>query len=61
MPHQGKPNPEKPHQRASGDLLALIALVAVLAVLLGGYLLFPWVQGMVGHADCIGSGRITGC
>jgi len=44
-----------------GDLLPLVVLVAVLAVLVGGYFLFPIVQRMLGHADCIGSGRVTGC
>lgn len=47
--------------RSSGDLIPLTVLLAVLAVLVGGYFLFPRVQGMLGHADCIGSGRITGC
>jgi hypothetical protein len=61
MPQQKPPNPGKRHDRSSGDLPALIALAAVLVVLLGGYLLFPWLQDRVGHADCIGSGRITGC
>jgi hypothetical protein len=46
---------------ARTDLIGLIALLLILAVLVGGYVLFPHVQSAMGYQDCIASGRITGC
>ncbi|MDB5374163.1 MAG: hypothetical protein JWP04_2805 [Belnapia sp.] len=43
------------------DLLALVAMAIILLVLVGGYLIFPWLQQLVGYQDCVASGRITGC
>lgn len=51
----------RPPPRPPRDLFALVALAAVLAVLVGGYLLFPWLSRTLGHVDCIASGRVTGC
>ena len=50
-----------PEPRRRPDLFAPIALAIILAVLAGGYFVFPWVQKAVGYQDCIASGRITGC
>lgn len=52
--------PDRP-PRPRFDPFPLIALAVVLAVLAGGYLIFPWMQRAVGYQDCIASGRITGC
>ncbi|MCO6417121.1 hypothetical protein JYK14_13250 [Siccirubricoccus sp. KC 17139] len=43
------------------DLLPVIALIVILAVLGGGYLLFPALHRAMSYQDCIASGRITGC
>ncbi|MBL6457073.1 hypothetical protein JMJ55_17185 [Belnapia sp. T6] len=49
--------PEKPRS----DLIALLALIVILGVLVGGYLIFPSLQRAMGYTDCIASGRVTGC
>ena len=51
----------RPPPRSTADLLALVAFAVVVAVLVGGYFLFPWMARTLGYADCIASGRITGC
>ena len=51
----------QPPPRSTGGLLALVAFAVVVAALAGGYFLFPWMLRSVGYADCIASGRITGC
>lgn len=50
-----------PGPKPRPDLLSLIALAVILLVLVGGYLVFPWLQQVVGTQDCLASGRITGC
>ncbi|SDD84862.1 hypothetical protein SAMN04487779_101388 [Belnapia rosea] len=49
------PKPSRP------DFLGFLALVAILAVMLGAYLVFPHLQAAMGYQDCIASGRVTGC
>lgn len=51
----------QPPPRSPSDLFALVTLAAALAVLVGGYFLFPWLLRTLGHVDCIASGRVTGC
>jgi hypothetical protein len=50
-----------PSPRRRQDLLPMIGLAVVLAVLVAGYLLFPWLHRAMSYQDCIASGRITGC
>ncbi|WP_160299749.1 hypothetical protein [Belnapia sp. F-4-1] len=47
--------------RQRPDLIGLIALGVIVAVMVGGYFLFPALQAAMGYQDCIASGRITGC
>jgi hypothetical protein len=52
--------PEIRDESRSG-LIALAAFLVVVAILLGGYFLFPAIQRIIGYQDCIASGHITGC
>ena len=54
------PLPDKTPRRRP-DLVAFVGLALVLAVMLGGYFLFPRLQRAMSYQDCIASGRITGC
>ncbi len=51
--------PDQPPRRP--DLLALIGLAVALAVMAGGYFVFPSLQRAMSYQDCIASGHITGC
>jgi len=51
--------PDQPPRRP--DLLALIGLAVAVAVMVGGYFLFPILQRAMSYQDCIASGHITGC
>jgi hypothetical protein len=42
-------------------MVGIIGLALVLAVLAGGYFLFPWLLQAMSYQDCIASGRVTGC
>ncbi|MDO9707668.1 hypothetical protein [Paracraurococcus lichenis] len=50
---------DKPPRRH--DLIGPIGLLLILAILAGGYFLFPWLLSVISYQDCIASGRITGC
>ncbi|MCB4820952.1 hypothetical protein [Roseicella aerolata] len=54
------PEPDKQPRRRP-DLVGLLGLAIILAVLLAGYVLFPWLLRAMSYQDCIASGRITGC
>ena len=43
------------------DYGGLIGLLVIVALLVGGYFLFPAVQRAMSYQDCIASGRVTGC
>jgi hypothetical protein len=45
------PNPRRP------DLLPIIILIAIVAVVVGGLWLFPYLQSAVEHQDCVAVGR----
>ena len=47
--------------RRRGDPLALFVLAAVVALVVGGYYLFPWLLRTLRRVDCFASGRVTGC
>jgi hypothetical protein len=47
------PEPE----RRRPDLLPVIILVAIVAVAAAALWLFPYVQGMVEHQNCVAVGR----
>jgi uncharacterized membrane protein len=51
----------EPPPRSTGGPLAFVAFAVVFVVLVGGYFLFPWMLRTMSYADCIASGRITGC
>lgn len=51
---------DKKERPPDGWVLPAIAMAVVLAVLLGGWLLFPRVQAYLGRQDCIATGR-TNC
>ena len=46
--------------QGKGRLLPLAAFAIVLALLVGGFLLFPRLQRMIGFQDCVATGR-TDC
>jgi hypothetical protein len=40
------------------DLLPVIVLLAILGVVGAGFWLFPYVQAIIQHQDCIAVGRV---
>lgn len=51
----------KPEQGSGGSrMLPLAALAIVLVLLVGGFLLFPRLQRVIGFQDCVATGR-TDC
>ena len=49
---------ERPRRRV--DVVALVALAVVLLLLVGGWLLFPYLHAEMMWQDCVASGR-TNC
>ena len=47
-------------QRHPADLLPVIAFIVAVAVLVGGWFLFPKVHAWISTQDCVASGR-TNC
>ncbi len=50
----------KAEQDSSGRLLTVAAFAIVLVLLVGGFLLFPRLQQVIGFQDCVATGR-TDC
>ena len=53
--HQGRGDQDR-----GGRLLPLAAFAVILALLAGGFLLFPHLQRAIGFQDCVATGR-TDC
>jgi Tfp pilus assembly protein PilN len=45
--------------RRSWDLVGIATLVALLLLLLGGWLVFPRLQNEIAWQDCVASGRMN--
>ncbi len=52
--------PDRDRTQRSANLFAIITLIAVLAIALGGWWLFPKLQAYLAFQDCVASGR-TNC
>ncbi len=50
----------KAEQGNGGGLLTLAAFAIVVVLLVGGFLLFPRLQRVIGFQDCVATGR-TDC
>lgn len=42
------------------DLLPIVILLAIVGIVCVGFWLFPYIQSMVEHSNCVGIGR-TDC
>ena len=60
IPRDLSPGDPDPPERRRFDLLPLLALVAIVLLLVAGWLLFPWLQRTIGHEDCVAAGY-TNC